>query len=178
MKTDVAEVAVELALHGRWAEAADLNRRIVERTPDDVRARNRLARALEALGRTADARHAYAAALARDPHDRIAAGGLARLAGGPPSTGHQSRPLDYGRLERRVDEPPEVQYECLEPYEEYETEEPERAVAERIELAAELAQEARLEHLEGAPGLEALQEEAEQRRRDRALAAEEEIDRR
>jgi tetratricopeptide (TPR) repeat protein len=178
MKTDVAGIAVELALHGRWAEAADLNRRIVEQTPDDVRARNRLARALEALGRAADARHAYAAALARDPHDRIAASGLARLVSAPASTGHPSRALDYGRLESRVDEPPEVRDECLEPYQEYETEEPERAVAERVTLAAELVEEARLEELDGAPGPQVLEDEAEQRERDRALAAEEETDRR
>lgn len=97
----------------------------------------------------------------------------ARLAGAPPSTGHPPRALDYGRLEPRVDEPREVQDECLEAYEEYETEEPERAVAERVTLAAELAEEARLEELDGAPGPQVLEEEAEQRDRDRALAAEE-----
>ena len=183
------EIAVELALRGRWSEAADLNRRIVELAADDVRARNRLARALEALGRIAEAQEAYSAALAVDPHDRIAARGLARLSAGsgaaaPPAVPqaetppHPQRPIDYGRLEPRVEEPPELQDEYLEPYEEYETDEPDRATAERVELAGELLDEARLEELEGAFSPDQLEEEARQEERDLALAAEEESDRR
>lgn len=177
MKTDMARIAVGLALQGRWAEAAELNRRIVERTPEDVRARNRLARALEALGRTAEARHAYAGALARDSHDRIAARGLERLAHEPPSPGRRSDALDYGRLEPRAEALPRFRDE-QESDEEDETDEPERAFAERVALTWELAEEARLEELEGAPGPDLLEEEAEQRERDRALAVEEETDRR
>ena len=183
------EIAVELALHGRWSEAADLNRRIIELVPDDVRARNRLARALEALGRIAEAQEAYAAALGLDPHDRIAGRGLARLSAGSGAAAASAvpqaetpplprRPIDYGRLEPRVEEPPEIQDEYLEPYEEYETDEPERATAERVELAGELLDEARLEELEGAFSPDQFEEEARQEERDLALAAEEESDQR
>jgi tetratricopeptide (TPR) repeat protein len=183
------EAAVELAMQGRWSEAADLNRRIVGQAADDVGGHNRLGRALEALGRSAEAREAYSAALAIDAHNPIAARGLGRLAAvsqAAPSAAATSagsvrtpgRHIDYGRLETRVEEPTGLQDEYLEPYEEYETEGPEGAIAERIELAGELLDEARLEELEGAVSPDLLEEESQQEERDRALAAEEESDER
>lgn len=185
---EAEEAAVEFALQARWSEAADLNRRIIERAGNDVRAHNRLGRALEALGRAGQAREAYATALAIDPRDRIAARGLARLAaasGVAPPVGRPARFVrrpggitDYGRLETPVEEPPELQEGYLEPYEEYELEEPERATAERVELAGELLDEARLEELEGAADPELFEESRRQEERDRALAAEEESDER
>lgn len=186
-RSRLARVAVELATQGRWREAAGLNRRIIEQAVDDVRGYNRLGRALEALGRTAEAREAYSAALAIDPRNPIAARSLNRLAvQAVPSAAAQvadsapgqRRHVDYGRLETRVEEPPELQEEYLAPYEEYETEEPQPAIAERIELAGELLEEARLEELEGAVGPDLLEEEWQQEERDRALAAEEERDER
>lgn len=180
-----AELAVELATKGRWREAVDVNRRIIELAADDVSSYNRLGRALEALGRRAEAREAYSAGLAIDPHNSIAARSLDRLAAAPPAAAPvadaartPSRQLDYGRLETRVEEPPELQEEYLEPYAEYETEEPVRAIAERIELAGERLAEARFEELEGALNPDLLEEEQQQAERDRALAAEEESDER
>jgi hypothetical protein len=73
------EAAVRLAAEGRWEEAADLNRRIIERSGSNHVAYNRLGRALAALGRLREARAAYQAALAIEARDPIAARNLARL---------------------------------------------------------------------------------------------------
>jgi hypothetical protein len=282
--------AVALALRGRWAEAVDVNRRLIERDGGDVRTYNRLGRALGELGRMAEARHAYAAALEIDPHDPIASRSLARLATAPGpkpgqpyaelavdfvsepgrsvtvslagvdveitaglrpgdcvelsqrgrsvvvrtenglslgvlegrlgrrlaglmragnryaarvisgngelrlmvreeyrSPGLQDRPsfregsagsIDYGRLETGVEEPPGLQEEYLEPYAEYAVEEPEQAFEDGIGLADELLEEERLEEREGVITADLLDERWQQEERDRALAAEEESDRR
>lgn len=183
------EVAVELAMQGRWSEAVDLNRRIIGEPPDDVGGYNRLGRALEALGRMAEAREAYSAASAVDAHNLIATHSLQRLRAAPPDGPRGDAPagsadargrrlVDCGRQESREEEPPEVQDECNERYEEYEMERPARAVAKCIELAGELLDEARLEAMEGAIDPEDVAEEREQEERDHALAAEEESDQR
>jgi hypothetical protein len=77
-----------------------------------------------------------------------------------------------------VEEPSELQEEYIEPYGEYEVEEPQRAVVERIKLKGELLDEARWEELEGALSPNLLEDEWQQEERDRALAAEEESDER
>ena len=46
-----ADLAIQLALQGRWAEAIKLNKSIVELFPTDVDAYNRLGKALTELGR-------------------------------------------------------------------------------------------------------------------------------
>jgi tetratricopeptide (TPR) repeat protein len=75
-----ADAAIQLALQGRWQDAADLNRSIIEAFPTDVDAYNRLGKALTELGRYADARQAYQKALEIDPLNAIAGKNLARLA--------------------------------------------------------------------------------------------------
>ncbi len=54
-----SEAAIQLALRGRWDEAAELNRSIIGAFPTDVEAYNRLGKALTELGRYGEARAAY-----------------------------------------------------------------------------------------------------------------------
>jgi hypothetical protein len=79
-KKQHADQAIQLALQGRWAEAAQLNRDIVESFPGDDDAYNRLGKALTELGRYGGARDAYMKALEIDPLNSIARKNLDRLA--------------------------------------------------------------------------------------------------
>lgn len=80
VKKQQAELAIQLALQGRWADAAQLNRAIIESFPTDVDAFNRLGKAMTELGRYAEARGAYMKALEFDSLNSIARKNLARLA--------------------------------------------------------------------------------------------------
>jgi len=80
VKKQQTEVAIQLALQGRWDEAANLNRSIIEIFPTDVDAYNRLGKALTELGRYAEAREAYSKALGIDSLNSIASKNLSRLA--------------------------------------------------------------------------------------------------
>lgn len=80
VKKQQAEVAIQMALQGRWAEAVQLNRAIVESFPADVDAFNRLGKALTELGRYGEARDSYNRALDNDPLNSIARKNLDRLA--------------------------------------------------------------------------------------------------
>ncbi|MBM2810170.1 MAG: tetratricopeptide repeat protein [Chloroflexi bacterium] len=73
------EQAVSLAMQSRWADAAELNRQIVDANPKDVEAHNRLGKALMELGRLDDAREAYNHALRTDPTNTIAQKNSQRL---------------------------------------------------------------------------------------------------
>ncbi|MDO8615940.1 MAG: tetratricopeptide repeat protein [Dehalococcoidia bacterium] len=79
-KKQQAEVAIQMALQGRWTEAVQLNKGIIESFPSDVDAYNRLGKAMTELGRYADAREAYMRALEADPLNTIARKNLTRLA--------------------------------------------------------------------------------------------------
>jgi tetratricopeptide (TPR) repeat protein len=79
-KKQHADQAIQLALQGRWAEAAQLNREIVGSFPNDVDAFNRLGKALTELGRYSDAKEAYEKALGIDPLNSISRKNLTRLA--------------------------------------------------------------------------------------------------
>lgn len=74
-----AEQAVGLALSGRWADAADLNRQIIDSYPKDVEAHNRLGKALMELGKLDEAREMYNHTLRIDPTNTIAQKNLQRL---------------------------------------------------------------------------------------------------
>lgn len=78
-RRQLAQVAIALAMQGRWEEAADINRRIVELVPDDAEAYNRLGKALTEMGRVGDAREAYQDSLRADPANLIAQRNLDRL---------------------------------------------------------------------------------------------------
>jgi tetratricopeptide (TPR) repeat protein len=78
-KKQHADHAIQLALQGRWSEAAQLNREIIASFPNDMDAFNRLGKAMTELGRYADARGAYMKALEIDPLNSIAGKNLKRL---------------------------------------------------------------------------------------------------
>src|SRR3970040_2460283 len=75
-----AEAAIQLALQGRWDEAASLNKSIIGVFPTDVDAYNRLGKAMTELGRYGEAREAYKKALEIDPLNTIARKNVSRLA--------------------------------------------------------------------------------------------------
>lgn len=74
-----SEQAIQLAMKNRWDEAAQLNREILDLFPRDIDAQNRLGKALMELGRYAESREAYGAAVKIDPMNGIATKNLQRL---------------------------------------------------------------------------------------------------
>jgi hypothetical protein len=78
-RRQLIEQARESALSGDWAKAVEVNRQILERTPRDAEAQNRLGRALLELKDHAGALEAYTAALKIDPANIIARRNLQRL---------------------------------------------------------------------------------------------------
>ncbi len=79
VKKQHADLAIRMALQGRWNEAVQLNRALIESFPADVDAFNRLGKAMTELGRYAEARDAYMKALDIDSLNTIARKNLARL---------------------------------------------------------------------------------------------------
>lgn len=71
--------AISLAMQGRWGEAIDANRSIIEIFPNDLNAYNRLGKALTELGQYSAARDAYSQALKIDSKNSIAIRNLQRL---------------------------------------------------------------------------------------------------
>lgn len=71
--------AIALAMEGKWKDAAEANKEIIEKFPGDVDAYNRLGRAYMELGAYAQAREAYKQALNLDPYNTIAEKNLRRL---------------------------------------------------------------------------------------------------
>lgn len=74
-----AEQAVNLAMQSRWAEAAELNRQLIDTYPKDIEAHNRLGKALMELSRFDEAREAYNHTLRIDATNTIAQKNLQRL---------------------------------------------------------------------------------------------------
>jgi len=74
-----AEQAVNLAMQSRWAEAAELNRQLIDTYPKEIEAHNRLGKALMELGRFDESREAYNHTLRIDPTNTIAQKNLQRL---------------------------------------------------------------------------------------------------
>ena len=66
-------------MNGEWAEAAQLNREILEAAPDNVEAMNRLGKALAELGESGQALDAFRRALALSPGNPIATKNVERL---------------------------------------------------------------------------------------------------
>lgn len=71
--------AIDLAMEGRWREAVEVNKEILESFPKDVEAHNRLGRAYMELGEYSQAREAYRQTLELDPYNAIAKKNLQRL---------------------------------------------------------------------------------------------------
>jgi tetratricopeptide (TPR) repeat protein len=78
IKRQLAEQAIAVAAAGKWSEAVEVNRKILELGPD-AEAENRLAKALWELGELGEARERYQVALALDPTNRIAERNIERL---------------------------------------------------------------------------------------------------
>lgn len=71
--------AIALAMEGRWREAVEANKAIIEGFPDDVDSFNRLGRAYMELGEYESASEAYTRAKQLDPHNNIAEKNLHRI---------------------------------------------------------------------------------------------------
>jgi len=71
--------AVQLAIAGRWEEAVELNRFLIETFDPDEATQNRLGKALTELGRYAEAKQAYDASLAVNPHNPVARKNVQKL---------------------------------------------------------------------------------------------------
>ena len=78
IKRQLAEQAIALAAAGKWSDATEVNRKILELGPD-AESENRLAKALWELGELGEARERYQVALALDPTNRIAERNIERL---------------------------------------------------------------------------------------------------
>ena len=74
-----SEQAIALAMQGRWQEAIEVNKEIIENFPKDVDAYNRLGRAYIELGEYAQSREAYSKTLELDPYNPIAKKNLQRF---------------------------------------------------------------------------------------------------
>ena len=78
IKRQLMDQAIAQASDGRWAEAVETNRKMLETAPD-AEAENRLAKAFWELGELGVAREHYQIALALDPTNRIAERNIERL---------------------------------------------------------------------------------------------------
>lgn len=76
---EMAAKARRAAIEGRWEESIQLNLKLIERSPRDVDALNRLGKAHYELGRFRAAYGAYAEALEADPASIIARRNMERL---------------------------------------------------------------------------------------------------
>ena len=78
-KNEPGKKAISLALSGEWAEAAELNRVILEKSPNDVEAMNRLGKSLMELGQYSEAKTVLARVVELAPYNSIAKKNLGRL---------------------------------------------------------------------------------------------------
>jgi tetratricopeptide (TPR) repeat protein len=78
-RSQYADESVQLAIAGKWDEAAKLNRFIIESFGADEETQNRLGKALSELGKLKDAKTAYEAALKLNPMNSIAKKNAARI---------------------------------------------------------------------------------------------------
>ena len=87
---DRSHRAVNLAMECRWEEAAAVNEELLDLTPNDVEASNRLGRAYLEMGDCARARLAFERTLQYAPRNTIAQKNLDRLAGIASSQGENA----------------------------------------------------------------------------------------
>ena len=77
---ELSKEAISLALEGEWEKAAELNRIILDVTPDDVEAMNRLGKAWMELGQYGQAKTVLERVIKAAPYNNIAKKNLARVA--------------------------------------------------------------------------------------------------
>lgn len=75
----LAQQAITLAVQSRWQDAIETNQEIVELSPNDAEAFNRLGKAYTETGQVGEARTAYESAMRADPANLIAQRNLERL---------------------------------------------------------------------------------------------------
>ncbi|MFC2033638.1 tetratricopeptide repeat protein [Chloroflexota bacterium] len=92
LKKQLSDQAITLAMQGRWQEAIDVNRRLIESFAEDVNAYNRLGRACMELGDYTQAREAYGRAMEVDPYNAIAKKNIQRLSSIKESVKTDSQP--------------------------------------------------------------------------------------
>lgn len=78
-KRQLEDLARDLAGESRWAEAIEVNQQLIERSPKDVNAFNRLGKAYFELHKYRSAYEAYSTAAAIDPANVIAQRNLSRI---------------------------------------------------------------------------------------------------
>ena len=78
-KGQFVEEAVQAALAGRWEDAAEINKTILERFGSDEESNNRLGKAMTELGHFEEAKTAYEATLSLNPLNTIAQKNRAKL---------------------------------------------------------------------------------------------------
>ena len=78
-KRQSSKLAIALAMQGKWKEAVEANKSILNVFPDDVDTFNRLGRAYLELGNFQDAKGAYQKALSLDTYNIIARKNITRL---------------------------------------------------------------------------------------------------
>ncbi|MEA2628062.1 MAG: hypothetical protein QOJ10_522, partial [Chloroflexota bacterium] len=78
-RSQYGDEAVQLAIAGKWDEAAKLNKFIIENFGTDEETQNRLGKALSELGKLKDAKAAYEVALKLNPMNSIAKKNAARI---------------------------------------------------------------------------------------------------
>ena len=76
---ELSQAAISLALQGEWERAAEMNQVIIDVTPNDVEAMNRLGKALMELGEYGRAREVLDRVVTAAPYNTIAKKNLARL---------------------------------------------------------------------------------------------------
>lgn len=79
MRRQSSKHAITLAMQGRWQEAVEVNKSLIEGFPEDTDAYNRLGKAYLELGEYAQAEEAYKRALELDPFNIIAKKNLTRM---------------------------------------------------------------------------------------------------
>ena len=79
MRHDYTDEAVGLAIQGRWEEALAVNESMIELSPSNTNAYNRLGKAFTELGNYTKAKEAYEHVLVLDPNNNIAKRNLERL---------------------------------------------------------------------------------------------------
>jgi tetratricopeptide (TPR) repeat protein len=78
-KSQYTDEAVQLAIGGKWEEAVELNRFIIEKFGADEESHNRLGKALTELGQLDEAKSSYESALQLNPLNPIARKNAAKL---------------------------------------------------------------------------------------------------
>jgi len=79
IRKGMSRVAITLALEGRWSEACQANRQILDLCPTDVDTLNRLGKALLELGQYPEAQDAFEHAITISPYNSITQKNLERL---------------------------------------------------------------------------------------------------